>query len=85
MNTETFSNTRKNLASTMDYVVANHTPVTITRQNKEPVVMISLEDYKSIEETAYLMQSRSNADRLNRAIDALESGRGTQKELIEVD
>ena len=82
MYTETFTAARKNLASTMDYVVQNHTPITITRQNKEPVVMISLEDYKSIEETAYLMQSRSNADRLNRAIDALENGEGVQKELI---
>ena len=85
MHTETFSSARKNLASTMDYVVSNHIPVTITRQNKEPVVMISLEDYRSIEETAYLMQSRSNADRLNRAIDELENGRGVQRELIEDD
>ena len=85
MHTETFSATRKNLASTMDYVVANHTPITITRQNKEPVVMMSLEDYRSFEETAYLMQSRNNADRLNRAIDELENDRGIQKELIEDD
>ena len=41
MHTETFSSARKNLASTMDYVVSNHIPVTITRQNKEPVVMLS--------------------------------------------
>lgn len=85
MYTETFSSARKNLASTMDYVVSNHTPITITRQNKEPVVMISLEDYRSIEETAYLMQSRNNANRLNRAIDELESDRGIQRELIEDD
>ena len=85
MHTETFSSARKNLASTMDYVVSNHTPVTITKQNKEPVVMISLEDYRAIQETAYLMQSRANADRLNRAIDELESGRGVRKELIEDD
>ena len=85
MHTETFSSARKNLASTMDYVVSNHTPVTITRQNKEPVVMLSLEDYRAIEETAYLMQSRSNADRLNSAIDELENGKGVQRELIEDD
>ena len=85
MHTETFSDARKNLASTMDYVVSNHMPVTITRQNKEPIVMISLEDYRSIEETAYLMQSRSNADRLNLSIDELENARGIQKELIEDD
>ena len=85
MFTKTFSSARKELASTMDYVVSNHMPVTITRQNKEPVVMLSLEDYRSMEETAYLMQSRSNADRLNHAIYELENGRGVQRELLEDD
>ncbi|MDQ1339543.1 MAG: antitoxin YefM, partial [Campylobacterota bacterium] len=53
------------------------------RQNKEPVVLISLDDYKSIEETAYLMQSMTNASRLNSAIAQLEAGQGTKRELIE--
>ena len=83
MQTITFSQTRQGLATTMDNVVNNHTPITITRQNKEPVVMISLEDYKSMEETAYLMQSMTNVTRLNKAINQLESGVGTQNELIE--
>ncbi len=83
MQTSTFTTVRQNLAVTMDNVVQNHTPVTITRQNKEPVVMISLEDYNSMRETAYLMQSSNNASRLNEAIEQLESGLGTQKELIE--
>jgi len=38
MQTTTFSYTRQNLASTMDYVVNNHSPIVITRQNKEPVL-----------------------------------------------
>jgi antitoxin YefM len=81
VHTETFTATRKNLASTMDFIVSNHTPVTITRQNKEPVVMISLEDYRSMQETVYLMQSASNTNRLNQAIEQLESGKGNQREL----
>ena len=85
MHIETFTSVRKNLASTMDFIVSNHTPVTITRQNKEPVVMISLEDYRSMQETAYLMQSSNNAHRLNQAIEQLESGRGTQRELLADD
>lgn len=83
MQTISFSETRQHLAATMDSVVVNHTPVIITRQNKEPVIMISLEDYKSIEETAYLMQSITNATRLNSAISKLEAGLGTQRKLIE--
>ena len=85
MNTTTFTQARQNLASTMDYVAQNHTPITITRQNKEPIVMISLSDFKSFEETAYLMQSAKNATRLNKAIEELESGKGVQKELIEIE
>ncbi len=83
MQTSTFTQTRQNLASTMDSIVNNHTPMTITRQNKEPIVMISLEDFKSMEETAYLMQSINNASRLNSAINDLENGLGTSKKLIE--
>jgi len=83
MQTTTFSYTRQNLASTMDAVVNNHSPITITRQNKEPIVMISLGDYRSMEETAYLMQSINNASRLNEAINQLEAGLGTARELVE--
>ena len=83
MQTRTFSYTRQNLASTMDIAIHNHTPITITRQNKEPVVIISLEDYNSMQETSYLMQSSNNANRLNSAIAELEAGFGSTKELIE--
>lgn len=83
MQTMTFSQIRQNLATAIDTVVNNHSPIIVTRQNKEPVVMISLDDYKSIEETAYLMQSMTNASRLNSAISQLEAGQGKTRELIE--
>ncbi len=83
MRTVNFSYTRKNLSSVMNIVVNNHSPLIITRQNHEPVVMISLEDFKSYEETAYLMQSEKNAKRLNSAIQQLENNRGNERELID--
>jgi len=83
MQTLNFSHTRQNLASTLDDVVDNAMPVIVTRQNKESVVIISMKDYRAMEETAYLMQSDANAKRLNRAIDQLEDGLGKTKELIE--
>jgi len=83
MQTLNFSHTRQNLASTLDDVVDNAMPVIVTRQNKESVVIISMKDYRAMEETAYLMQSEANAKRLNRAIDQLEDGLGKTKELIE--
>ena len=84
MLTSTFSNARQNLASTMDKITSNHTPITITRQNKAAVVMLSLEDYNSMNETMYLMQSTTNANRLNQSINDLENGLGIKKDLIEV-
>ena len=84
MLTSTFSNARQNLASTMDMITSNHTPITITRQNKASVVMLSLEDYNSMNETMYLMQSTTNANRLNQSINDLENGLGIKKDLIEV-
>ena len=83
MDVSTFTETRKNFASTMQKVIDNKEPIVITRQNHEAVVMLSLSDFKSYEETAYLMQSMENATRLNRAIASLEKGEGEIRELIE--
>ena len=72
---------RENLASTMDEVCTDHTPVIITRNRDQSVVMLSLEDFESLEETAYLMRSPANARRLLEAIQALESGKGVVRRL----
>ena len=83
MEVSTFTETRKNFASTMQQVIDNKEPLVITRQNHEAVVMLSLSDFKSYEETAYLMQSMNNATRLNSAMASLEAGKGKNRELIE--
>jgi antitoxin YefM len=77
MNAVSYTAARKNLASTMDRVCADHTPVLITRNRGQSVVMLSLADYESIEETAYLLRSPANAKRLFEAIEALETGWGS--------
>ncbi|MBT2767908.1 type II toxin-antitoxin system prevent-host-death family antitoxin [Stenotrophomonas sp. ISL-67] len=83
MQTLTYSAARAALAETMDRVINDHAPVVITRSGSKAVVMMSLEDYRSIEETAYLMRSPANAARLASAIAQLEAGGGTVHELIE--
>ena len=83
MDTISYSAFRNKLAATIDKVNDDHQPVLITRQNGKPAILMSVEDYKSYEETAYLMASPKNAERLNRAIDELESGKSQQKELID--
>jgi len=67
----------------MDEVCDDHSPTIITRKNQRSVVMISLEDYEALEETAYLLRSPKNARRLLESIVELESGGGTERELSE--
>jgi antitoxin YefM len=67
----------------MEKVCDNHTPVIITRKNQRSVVMISLEDYQALEETAYLLRSPKNARRLLESVAELEAGGGTERELVE--
>ena len=83
MNAVTYSQARGNLAQTMDKVCDDHSPIIITRKSQRSVVMISLEDYQALEETAYLLRSPKNARRLLESIAELESGGGTERELIE--
>ena len=79
----TYTTARQNLARTMDEVCEDHAPVIITRNKSESVVMISLEDYEALEETAYLLRSPKNARRLIESIAQLEDGKGTERELAE--
>ena len=81
MNAISYTAARENLASTMDKVCADHTPVIITRNRDQSVVMVSLEDYESMEETAYLLRSPANAKRLLESIHALESGQGVIRKI----
>lgn len=82
MDTISYSNFRSHLASTLDKVNDDHVPIIITRQNGKPAVLISLEDFKSYEETAYLMVSPKNAMRLNQAITEIDAGKIVQHSLI---
>ncbi len=78
MDSITYSKARIRLASTMKKVCENHDPVIITRQKEDSVVMLSLEDYKALEETAYLLRVPANARRLLESIAELERGGGAE-------
>lgn len=74
---------RENLAATMDQVCNDRDPVVITRKRDQAVVLLSLEDYESLEETAYLLRVPANAKRLQAAMESLESGGGVERELVD--
>lgn len=83
MDTVTYSHFRSHLAKVLDRVNDDHVPVLITRQNGKPAIVMSVEDFKSYEETAYLVASPRNAQRLNEAIAEVEQGDASPHDLIE--
>lgn len=85
MKTMSYSESRKRYAEVLDSVVDELEEVVITRAGHEPAVIVSLHEYQSLKETAYLMRSPANAERLRQAIEFLESGQGETHSLIEDD
>lgn len=83
MDAISYTAARANLAKTMEKVCNDHTPIIITRKREASVVMISLDDYQALDETAYLLRAPANARRLLESIAELESGKGLERELIE--
>ena len=83
MDAITYTEARENLAQTIQRVCRDHDPVIITRKREDSVVMMSLADYESLTETAYLLKSPKNARRLLAAIGELEEGKGQQRALVE--
>ena len=83
MNVISYSAFRAELATTLDQVVANHSPVMITRQNGTHAVVMSLEDSAAYEETAYLLRSPKNRNRLLESLQQLNSGNVIERELQE--
>jgi antitoxin YefM len=81
--TMSYSESRARYAEVLDSVVDDREEVVITRAGREPVVMVSLEDYESLKETAYLLRSPENARRLLASIERLESGQGLPRDLAE--
>jgi antitoxin YefM len=81
MDAITYSAARANLARTMDRVCDDHEPLIITRNGKQSVIMLSLEDYQALEETAYLLRSPANASRLLSAVAQLTADVGVEQEL----
>jgi len=77
----TYTAARENLASTINRVCEDNSPVIITRNRDQAVVMLSLAEYESLEETAHLLRSPANAKRLLDSIDAIKSGKLNRKKI----
>lgn len=83
--TMSYTESRARYAEVLDSVVDDREEVVITRAGHEPVVIVSLADFESLRETAYLMRSPANARRLLDAMERLEAGTGDPHDLIDAD
>ena len=83
MHAITHTSVRANLASVMDRVCDDHEALIITRNGEQAVVMLSLEDYKALEETSYLLRTPANAKRLLAAVTQLAANNGVERTLAE--
>ena len=85
MKTLSYTESRARYAEVLDSVVNDHEEVVITRAGHEPVVIVSLADFESLRETAYLLRSPANARRLLDAMERLEAGAGESHELVDAE
>jgi len=84
MDAISYSAARKNLVKTMEKVCDDHSPIIVTRKNARAVVIIGLDDYNAMEETAYLLRSPANAERLRESIKQAEEGKVISHDLMEL-
>lgn len=79
----TYSEARQNLLATMIKAEEINAPIMITRKGRKACVLMSIDEYESLQETSYLMRSPKNAIRLLESIKEIENKKGLEKDLIE--
>ncbi len=85
MDATTYTAARANFSSTMNRVCEDHAPLIVTRNGAPSVVLLSLDDYNALEETAMLLRTPKNAKRLFSAMAQIEAGKGQERELLPCD
>ena len=78
MRTVSFAHARKNLRSLINEVCENSEPtVIVNRESRDQAVLISISDYQSLEETAYLLRTPANRAHLERSLKDVRDGKLT--------
>lgn len=83
MNVVTVNEAKRNLEALIAQVFANAEPVVITADPGQQIVLLSLAEYNSWKETAYLLSNPANAAHLRQSIAEAQSGKIVERELIE--
>ena len=75
----TYTKSRQNLKTVISKATENHEIIRIKNRNGQTVIMLDEQDYNSLLETAYLLRSPKNAQRL------VEAKARTQKEAVDYE
>jgi antitoxin YefM len=78
-----YTELRQNLKKHLDAVCRSRAPLVVTRQNGGSVVVLSLEEYESLEATLHLLRSPANAERLLRSVKDAEAGKLVEHDIKE--
>ena len=78
-----YSKLRQKLKHQLDIASEQHEPVIVTRGDEKNVVILSLDDYNAMAETAYLLSTENNMKHLLASINQAKTGNVYKKELIE--
>jgi antitoxin YefM len=79
-----YSEARARLAELWDRAIADREPIRLTRRGSSPVVLIAADEYEGLLETAHLLRSPANAERLLAALERARAGEGTPRSLADV-
>jgi len=82
MRVRKFSEAQKHFTKIANEVLRDHVPTVITSPSKDPLVMISLEDFSGYEETAYLTRNPANRKRLLESVKHVKEGKYKTHHLI---
>lgn len=78
----TYSDARANFKSVMDRAINDQEEITVTRRQGEAVVVLSQENWSSIQETLHLLSTPANTATLRTAIAQLDAGQGVERSLV---
>ena len=85
MNTFSYTHTRNNLAKILDEAEDSRAPIVVTRSGKSPSVILSMEEYESMEETLHVLSSAKNAARIHQSLADYEAGNFVAGQLVDAE
>ena len=80
----TYTEARENLKTLLDEVAKNREPIIIRRPDGEDVALIAADELRGLIETAHLLRSPRNAQRLLQALQRAQAGKGQTESLEEL-